>query len=296
MINTLIGNLGHFFVISSFVASLVAAYAYIIATVEKDIIKSQAWKHFARVAFYVHGGLVIGVIGSLFYIIYNHLFEYHYAWSHSSLSLPVYYMISCFWEGQEGSFLLWIFWHVILGFVLIRTNQQTGWEAPVMAVFALVQAFLASMILGTVIPGIELKIGSSPFLLLRDVMVDAPVFAMNPDFRPEDGTGLNPLLQNYWMVIHPPTLFLGFATTLVPFAFCMAGIWRKRYESWIKPALPWAIFSAAVLGLGIMMGAYWAYETLKLRRLLELGPGRKRSVYSLASFSSKYSHANHFQE
>ncbi|MGB3585762.1 MAG: cytochrome c biogenesis protein CcsA, partial [Tunicatimonas sp.] len=262
MINTLIGNLGHFFVISSFVASLVAAYAYIIATVEKDIIKSQAWKHFARVAFYVHGGLVIGVIGSLFYIIYNHLFEYHYAWSHSSLSLPVYYMISCFWEGQEGSFLLWIFWHVILGFVLIRTNRQTGWEAPVMAVFALVQAFLASMILGTVIPGIELKIGSSPFLLLRDVMVDAPVFAMNPDFRPEDGTGLNPLLQNYWMVIHPPTLFLGFATTLVPFAFCMAGIWRKRYESWIKPALPWAIFSAAVLGLGIMMGAYWAYETL----------------------------------
>ena len=262
MINTFIGDLGHFFVISSFITSLVAAYAYITATVETDTTKAQSWKRFARTAFYLHGGLVIGVIVSLFYIIYNHLFEYHYAWSHASLSLPVYYMISCFWEGQEGSFLLWIFWHVILGVVLIRTNQKTGWEAPVMAVFALVQAFLASMILGTVIPGIELKIGSSPFLLLRDVMTDAPVFAMNPDFRPEDGTGLNPLLQNYWMVIHPPTLFLGFATTLVPFAFCMAGVWRKRYESWIKPALPWAIFSAAVLGLGIMMGAYWAYETL----------------------------------
>ncbi|MEQ9438209.1 MAG: cytochrome c biogenesis protein CcsA [Cyclobacteriaceae bacterium] len=262
MINTLIGNLGHFFVISSFVASLVAAYAYITSTLQTDTVKAQSWRNFARTAFYVHGGLVFGVVASLFFIIYNHLFEYHYAWSHSSLSLPVYYMISCFWEGQEGSFLLWIFWHVILGFVLIRTNRQSGWEAPVMAVFALVQAFLASMILGTVIPGIELKVGSSPFLLLRDVMTDAPVFAMNPDFQPEDGTGLNPLLQNYWMVIHPPTLFLGFATTLVPFAFCIAGIWRRKYESWIKPALPWAIFSAAVLGLGIMMGAYWAYETL----------------------------------
>ena len=262
MINTFIGNLGHFFVISSFVASLVAAYAYITATVQTDAAKAQSWKGFARIAFYVHSGLVIGVIASLFYIIYNHLFEYHYAWSHSSLSLPVYYMISCFWEGQEGSFLLWIFWHVILGVILIRTNRQSGWEAPVMAVFALVQAFLASMILGSVIPGIELKLGSSPFLLLRDVMTDAPVFAMNPDFRPEDGTGLNPLLQNYWMVIHPPTLFLGFATTLVPFAFCIAGIWKRQYESWVKPALPWTIFSAAVLGLGIMMGAYWAYETL----------------------------------
>ncbi|MGD1890689.1 MAG: hypothetical protein ACFB15_08845 [Cyclobacteriaceae bacterium] len=183
MINTFIGDLGHFFVISSFITSLVAAYAYITATVETDTTKAQSWKRFARTAFYLHGGLVIGVIVSLFYIIYNHLFEYHYAWSHASLSLPVYYMISCFWEGQEGSFLLWIFWHVILGVVLIRTNQKTGWEAPVLAVFALVQAFLASMILGTVIPGIELKIGSSPFLLLRDVMTDAPVFAMNPDFR-----------------------------------------------------------------------------------------------------------------
>jgi cytochrome c-type biogenesis protein CcmF len=64
------------------------------------------------------------------------------------------------------------------------------------------------------------------------------------------------------MVIHPPTLFLGFATTLVPFAFCMAGLWKRRYEDWVKPTLPWALFSAGVLGLGIIMGAVWAYETL----------------------------------
>ncbi|MBW3544531.1 MAG: cytochrome c biogenesis protein CcsA, partial [Bacteroidetes bacterium] len=133
--------------------------------------------------------------------------------------------------------------------------------APVMAVFSFVQAFLVSMILGSVIPGLDLKIGSSPFLLLRDVM-EAPVFALNPDYVPEDGTGLNPLLQNYWMVIHPPTLFLGFALTLIPFAYAIAGLWKKQYGEWIKPALSWTSAAALVLGVGILMGAYWAYETL----------------------------------
>jgi len=60
----------------------------------------------------------------------------------------------------------------------------------------------------------------------------------------------------------PPTLFLGFALTLVPFAFLMAGLWKKQLTEWISPALPWSLFGAGVLGVGIMMGAYWAYETL----------------------------------
>lgn len=111
-------------------------------------------------------------------------------------------MISSFWEGQEGAFILWIFWDVVLGLIIIHTNKF--WEGPVMLVFALVQAFLVSMILGIVIG--DLKIGSSPFMLLRDVS-EAPIFQINPDYIPEDGTGLNPLLQNIWMVIHPPTLF-----------------------------------------------------------------------------------------
>jgi cytochrome c-type biogenesis protein CcmF len=85
---------------------------------------------------------------------------------------------------------------------------------------------------------------------------------MNPDFVPEDGTGLNPLLQNIWMVIHPPTLFLGYASTLVPFAFLMGGLATKKYTEWVRPALPWAQFSAMILGMGIIMGAYWAYVTL----------------------------------
>ena len=146
------------------------------------------------------------------------------------------------------------------GVIIIHTNKF--WEAPVMTIFALVQAFLASMILGVVIPGLNVKIGSSPFILLERCDARCSHFAAQPEFVPKDGNGLNPLLQNYWMVIHPPTLFLGFASTLVPFSFCIAGLWLKKYRDWVRPALPWALFSGAILGLGILMGGYWAYETL----------------------------------
>ncbi|UCS94258.1 cytochrome c biogenesis protein CcsA [Echinicola marina] len=256
MINTFIGNLGHFMVILAFVSSLVTAYSYYQYTVVSEIEKAS-WRKFSRVFFYIHAISAVSIAAVLFYIIYTFRFEYFYAYSHASKSLPVHYMISSFWEGQEGSFILWIFWDVILGLVLIHTNKS--WEGPVMVVFSLVQAFLVSMILGVVIG--DLKIGSSPFILLREV-ANAPIFEVNPDFVPEDGTGLNPLLQNIWMVIHPPTLFLGYASTLVPFAYLMAGLWTGRFKEWIRPALPWTIFSALILGMGIIMGAYWAYVTL----------------------------------
>jgi cytochrome c-type biogenesis protein CcmF len=257
MINLFIGNLGHLFVILAFILSLASAFSYFRVTTLTDLAKQKEWTLNGRALFYLHSLFVIGVIVVLFLIIYQHRFEYHYAFSHASKLLPVHYMISCFWEGQEGSFLLWIFWNCLLGIILIKTNKN--WEAPIMVVFAVVQAFLASMILGISI--FDLKIGSSPFVLLRDVIAD-PIFAINPEFVPQDGTGLNPLLQNYWMVIHPPTLFLGYATTLIPFSYVIAGLWRKDYKDWIKPALPWAILSTALMALGQLMGAYWAYETL----------------------------------
>ncbi len=254
-----IGNLGHLFVIVSFVSSVAAFFSYYKATTVSDLQKNQ-WLQNGKISFYLHALSVIGISVTLFIIIANHYFEYHYAYSHSDTKLPAHYLISTFWNGQEGSFLLWMFWQAVLGIILIHTNKF--WQAPVMTVFALVQAFLASMILGVVLPFINLKIGSSPFILLRDVMTEIPIFKMQPEFIPKEGNGLNPLLQNYWMVIHPPTLFLGFATTLIPFAYCMAGLWLKKYRDWVRPALPWALFSGAVLGLGILMGGYWAYETL----------------------------------
>ncbi len=266
MFDLAIGDFGHLFVIISFISSLIATIAYFKASQANPLYNQNnskdfiSWRNFARWTYFLHAFSVFGVVVSLFSLIYGHHYEYHYAWSHSSNSLPWYYMISCFWEGQEGSFLLWIFWHVLLGLILIKVNKT--WEAPLMAVFCLVQTFLASMIIGVVIPVLEIKIGSSPFILLKDYMGNLPVYSINPNFIPKDGTGLNPLLQNYWMVIHPPTLFLGFAATIVPFAYMMAGLWQKQYKEWVRPALPWALFASVVLGTGILMGGYWAYETL----------------------------------
>ncbi|RAV99738.1 cytochrome c biogenesis protein CcsA [Pseudochryseolinea flava] len=260
MMHYFIGDLGHLFVITAFVSSVIAAFSFFQATQANDLAKKNAWALNGKTSFYIHALAVLGVCVTLFTIIANHYFEYHYAYSYSDRKLASHYLISTFWNGQEGSFLLWMFWQAALGIILIHTNKF--WQAPVMTIFALVQGFLASMILGVVIPGLELKLGSSPFILLRDAMPDAPIFMAQPEYIPADGDGLNPLLQNYWMVIHPPTLFFGFALTLVPFSFAMAGLWLKKYSEWIRPALPWAIFGGAILGLGILMGGYWAYETL----------------------------------
>lgn len=256
----LVGDLGHLFVITSFITALVSSFAYMKAASMADLEKQEGWTRNGRVSFYLHAVSVLGIVVTLFVIISNHYFEYHYAYNYTDRKLPTHYLISTFWNGQEGSFLLWMFWHAVVGIILIVTNKF--WEAPVMTIFALVQAFLASMILGVVIPGLDFKIGSSPFILLRDAMHDAPIFTAQPDFVPKDGQGLNPLLQNYWMVIHPPTLFLGFALTVVPFSYCIAGLWLRKFSDWIRPALPWTLVGCGVLGLGILMGGYWAYETL----------------------------------
>ncbi|HTQ27325.1 MAG TPA: cytochrome c biogenesis protein CcsA, partial [Puia sp.] len=148
-----------------------------------------------------------------------------------------------------------------LGIALIFSSGK--WESPVLAVISFAQFCLASMILGIYL--FNIKIGNSPFLLVRQAFSEAPIFH-RPDYlsipQMQDGQGLNALLQNYWMVIHPPVLFLGFASTIVPFSFAIAGLWKKQYGGWIRTALPWTLFSACVLGTGIMMGAAWAYESL----------------------------------
>lgn len=249
-----IGNLGKFFVYLAFFASVVSLAAYMHESRDGD----GFWKRIARGGFWLHSAAVIGVFVTLFIIIQRHYFEYHYAWQHSSRALPLKYMISCFWEGQEGSFLLWITWHVILGNILLWSAKS--WEPKVMAVMAGAQVMLTSMLLGITLYGY--KLGSNPFTLLRDAM-DAPIF-QRADYLSfiTDGNGLNPLLQNYWMVIHPPTLFLGFAAVIVPFAYAIAALWQKDFKGWIKPALSWGLFAMAVLGTGIIMGGFWAYESL----------------------------------
>ncbi|MCD6010893.1 MAG: cytochrome c assembly protein [Flavipsychrobacter sp.] len=255
------GRLGHFFVITSFVASLFSTFCYFTAVrTENDLPNSNKWRLLGRGGFILHTVSLISIFVALFYIIANHLFEYHYAWEHSSYSLPGEYLLSCFWEGQQGSFMLWIFWHCVLGLVVMGTAKSL--ETRTMTIISLVQVALGTMILGFYL-GDDIKIGSTPFTLLRDAMQGAPIFqqANYMEFV-KDGNGLNVLLQNYWMVIHPPVLFLGFASTLIPFAYCIAAMWKGDYQTFVKPTLAWSLLNGAVLGTGIMMGGAWAYESL----------------------------------
>ena len=253
-----IGTLGHSFILIAFTASLLATIAYFIASKKLDASEKYSWIKYARVCFFIEVAAVLSVFGCIFYICSHHYLEYLYAYKHTSKELEFKYLLACIWEDQSGSFLLWTIWHCVLGIVLIKKARE--WEAPVMTVVSFAQVFLAMMIMGVYIFGI--KIGNSPFVLTRNE-INGPIFGRT-DYLSliKDGVGLNVLLRNYWMVIHPPVLFLGFASTIIPFAFAYAGMQTKRFGDWVKPAIPYALFSAAVLGVGIMMGGKWAYESL----------------------------------
>ena len=240
------------------VAALVSVVSYYFYSKEQ---LTSDWKKIANYSFTIHSISVIGIAATLFFMLFNHYYEYSYVWQHSNNEMPLEYIMSCFWEGQEGSFLLWSFWNVVLGNIL-RKTIDAKWEAPTMAIFALVQVFLASMLLGVYFG--EYKLGSNPFILLREnpQFADMPFVQMENYLAKLDGRGLNPLLMNYWMTIHPPTLFLGFSSTLIPFVYAIAGLWKRDFTTWQKPALTWTFFSIMILGTGILMGGAWAYEAL----------------------------------
>lgn len=254
------GQIGHFAIVLSFSSSFLAAIAYFFATNRRKTDEYGGWLKIGRVGFLLHAFSIFTIVIAFFYILVNNFYEYNYVWANTSDDLPFEYVFSAFWKDQEGSFLIWLFWHAVLGLILLFKSGK--WEAPVLSVLSLIQVVIGSMILGLYVGVDELvRVGVNPFLLLRDVM-DAPIFAKADYLTMIEGSGLNPLLQNYWMTIHPPTLFLGFASTAIPFAYAVAGLWVGAHKEWLKPAQPWALFSAAILGLGILMGGAWAYEAL----------------------------------
>jgi cytochrome c-type biogenesis protein CcmF len=179
--------------------------------------------------------------------ILEHNFENAYVWSYSSRDLSFGLLMSTFWAGQEGSFLFWTFCSAVLSLFLVSYARKRKLESHVLPVFMAVQTFL-----------VILLIAKSPF---RSIYEQFPG-ELTPGQLPNDGRGLNPLLQNFWMVIHPPVLFIGFAASAIPFSFAIAALWRKEYHSWLTSAFPWVLFSGFSLGAGLMLGAYWAYGVL----------------------------------
>ncbi|PAP81076.1 hypothetical protein B1759_06935 [Rubrivirga sp. SAORIC476] len=267
----MIGPVGHFSLVVAFVASLVALVAYVLASRPRvDADSEAAWSRIGRWSWAVMGAGIVVASAMLWTALFGGHYDLAYVYQQTSEAMPFRYQFSAFWAGQEGSLLLWGIMTAVVGAVLIRWSVRTdGSEAarearrafagPVLAVVSLCQAFLLSMIVGLKLGGVP--IGASPFVKLADKFPDAPMLQV-AGYVPADGQGLNDLLQNPWMTIHPPTLFVGFTLLMVPFAFAVAGLYRGRYTQWVKPALPWSLIGCGVLGVGIMMGGWWAYETL----------------------------------
>ena len=256
----MLGTIGDVLLLLAFAACGVSAFAFFwSARADGGSPVARAWKRTGRWAWGAMSGAVMAVSGILWYLILTHQYQYAYVYQNSSNDLPWHYLFSTFWAGQEGSFLLWILMMCGVGIALIGYVQRE-YERHVMAVVGLSQFFLLSMIVGLQLGPVE--IGASPFVGLAEKFPDAPIFQQNPGFVPADGQGLNDLLQNPWMTIHPPFLFVGFSSMVVPFAFAVAALWRKKYTQWVRPALPWTLFAVAIMGVAITMGGYWAYVTL----------------------------------
>lgn len=245
--------LGHFLLLLGFFSAIYALLAYFFSKRHS----SYDWHRAIKLAYSIHATALFAVIGLILYMMTQHYFEFSYVWSHVSDELPLKYILTAFWEGQEGSFLLWIFWNCILGFFFLR--KQDPIQRTVLIIIIGVNLILCSMLLGFYFG--DIRIGSNPFSLLRHTM-NIPLFNNAEYVSLIKGNGLNPLLQNYWNIIHPPTLFLGFSSTLIPYAFAFAALIHKEERDWLNKVLPWALFSGFILGTGILMGGAWAYEAL----------------------------------
>jgi cytochrome c-type biogenesis protein CcmF len=145
--------------------------------------------------------------------------------------------MAAFWGGQEGTFLLWALITATMGLFLQRIKHA-------------------------LVPGAMFFL-NLPLVMLSLVSVMRGPFLMFPPGRiPIDGQGLNPLLQDPWMTIHPPVLFIGFSSLAIPFAIAMVALVKREYDGWIKLGLPWVAFSTAILATGFIMGGVWAYKVL----------------------------------
>ncbi len=178
---------------------------------------------------------------ALVWLVFTNDFSIAYIQEHSNRALPAPYKFAALWSGQEGSLLLWAWLLAMFGFVLRLTHKKdVKLYAYAGAIMAGMQVFFLAV----------LNFAAPPFALLRGAI-------------PDDGNGLNPLLQYPEMVIHPPMLYLGYVGFSVPFAFALGAL-MMRYpgEKWIKITRVWTMVTWMFLTIGIFLGMHWAYAVL----------------------------------
>jgi len=250
--------------------------------------------NYGRIAY--HGMAVLVIVASvlLWQAILTHQYQYKYIYGYSNNSLKTGFLIASFWGGQEGSFMLWLLLTSIVGIVLQSyTSKRGDLEPRVMAVFTLATSFLLVMVSPWFknpfeyiwfepqflkIEHLNSQLFSLPFIqqfFFSDQSSNQGFIRIDSEFVSLltqsgyavnqfiiDGKGLNPQLLNFWMQIHPPILFTGFSMATVPFTFAIAALMKNDYKDWVKQAFPWMLAGMGILGLGIMLGGYWAYEML----------------------------------
>jgi cytochrome c-type biogenesis protein CcmF len=221
-------------------ALLFAAYA-VLAGIVGGIRRRTEVIRSAEHAAYAVFGLVVVATAILLRALLTHDFSLEYVAAYSSSTLPTRYTVAALWGGQKGSLLFWSFMLSLFSTVVHLQNRERNralmpWVTATLMTIAVF--FLALLTFVT-----------DPFERL-------PVAA-------REGADLNPLLQNYWMMIHPPSLYTGYVSASVPFAFAIAALASGQLgDQWIRTVRRWALFSWAFLSLGNLLGARWAYEVL----------------------------------
>jgi len=281
--------LGNIAITVGFVAGLFTIYMYYLTYkgYENTLVK-------ARIGYHVMALMSILASILLFHAVLTHQYQYNYVYNYSGSGMSTGLLLSTFWGGQEGSFMLWVLFTSIVGIILLEyTSKRGDLEPRVMMVFSLSLTFLLLLVTPLLkspfnyiwmdpsfieVKNIKSQFLSLPFVqnfLFEDTAANKSFIKIDgqlnsllmangiamKDFIVE-GKGLNPLLQNFWMQIHPPFLFLGFSMSAVPFAFAMAALIKNDYRDWVKQAFPWMLAGTMVLGLAIMLGGYWAYGIL----------------------------------
>jgi len=193
-----------------------------------------------QAAFALFGTIALAVAVML-HALLRHDFQVEYVASYSSNTLPLRYTIAALWGGMAGSLLFWLLiLNLATTIVLVQNQGRHRLLMPwVTATLATISLFFLSLLVFVV-----------------------PAFR-RLDFVPSEGSDLNPLLQNYWMMIHPPSLYTGYVTVSVPFAFAIAALVTGQLgDAWIRSTRRWTLFSWFFLTLGNVFGGAWAYEVL----------------------------------
>ena len=260
MADLVMAELGYASLLTSFFLTIYAAGAAFFAARRQ----APALYASARNAIYVVAALTTLAVGILEWALITHQFRLEYVALQTSRAQPLLYNVSALWGGQEGSLLFWAWLLAVFASVVLMQNRDKNQDLMPYVIIGLAISqgfFLALMTIAT-------DPAQSGFFLLNPYAKDAlNALVGNPfrllDFTPRDGNGLNPLLQNPGMFIHPVTQYLGYVAFTVPFAFAMAALFTRRLSDvWIRTTRRWTLVAWLFLSLGLLFGMQWAYMEL----------------------------------